>query len=78
MEERRLQGDPVAAYQYLSGGHKQEGDFLFVCFTWSDSDRTKGSALKLKEGRCKLNVRNFLLGGEELERVAQRAVVPCT
>lgn len=31
--ERRLQGDPIMAFQYLKEGYKKEGDILFnwVC-----------------------------------------------
>ena len=48
LEEIRLQGDILAAFQYLKGAYNQEGDQLF---TWSDSERTRGNGFKLKEGR---------------------------
>jgi len=51
---RRLQGDLTAALQYLKGAYKQEGEW-FV--TWSDSDRTRGNAFKLKERRIRVDVR---------------------
>jgi len=39
LEERRLCGDPVVAFQNLKGAYKQEGQRLF---TRVDSDRTRG------------------------------------
>ena len=36
-------------FQYLKGAYKQEGD---QHFTWSNSDRTRGSSFKLKVVRC--------------------------
>ena len=44
LEKRGLQEDLIAAFQYLKGVYKQEGNKLF---TQVDSDRT----LKLKEWR---------------------------
>ena len=40
LEKRRLQGDLIAAFQYLKGTYKQEGEWLV---TRVDSDRTKGN-----------------------------------
>ena len=54
--KRRLQGELVAALQYLKGDYKQEGNQLFIL---SDSNRTRENVFKLKEktfrlytGRC--------------------------
>jgi len=47
LAKRRFWRDLIGAFQYLKGAHKQEGDGLFA---WSDSDGTKGLALKYKRG----------------------------
>ena len=54
LENRRLQGDLTAAFQYLSGAYRKDGEGLFtrVC-----SDRTRGNGSKLKEGRFRLDLR---------------------
>ena len=59
LEERRLRGDLTAAFQYLKGAYRKDGEGLFarVC-----RDRTKGNGCKLKEGRFRLDIRrNSLL-----------------
>ena len=51
---RRLQGDAIAAFQYLKGSRRKEGDRLFtrVC-----GDRTTGNGFKLNEGGFRLDIR---------------------
>ena len=59
LEKRRLQEDTVAAFQYLRGAYKKEGDQLF---TRPDHDRTRRNGFKLREGKIKLMLEgNFLL-----------------
>ena len=52
--KKRLWGDLIAAFQYLKGAYKQEGNQLFVRI---DNSRTRGNGFKLKEGRFRLDVR---------------------
>jgi len=50
---KRLQGEPRAAFQYLKGDCKKEGDRLF---SRTCCDRTRGHGFKLKEGRLRLGI----------------------
>jgi len=54
LEKSRLQGDLIAAFQYLKGAYRKDGEGIFtrVC-----SDRTRGKSSKLKEGRFRLDIR---------------------
>jgi len=53
LEKRMLRGDLLAAFQYLKGAYRKEGEGLFtrVC-----SDRTRGNGCKLKEDKFRLDI----------------------
>ena len=50
LEKRRLQGDLIAAFQYLKGAYRKAGEGLF---TRACHDRTRGNSFKLREGRLR-------------------------
>jgi len=54
LEKRRLRGDLIAAFQYVKGAYRKDGEGLFtrVC-----SGRTKGNGCKLKDSRFRLDIR---------------------
>ena len=51
LEKRRLGVDLVAAFQYLKGTYKKDGD---KHFSKACCNRTRGSGFKLREGRFRL------------------------
>ena len=51
LEKRMLWGDLNAAFQYLRGSYRREGDSRVYC------DGTRGNGFKLKEGRFRLDIR---------------------
>ncbi|KAK4832181.1 hypothetical protein QYF61_020961 [Mycteria americana] len=63
LEKRRLQGDLIAAFQYLKGAYKKAGEGLF---TRACMGRTRGNGFKLKEGRFRLHIRKKFFTMREL------------
>jgi len=56
LEKRRLQGDLIAAFQYMKGDYRKNGENLFskACY-----DRARSNGFKLREGRFKLDIRKI-------------------
>ena len=54
LEKRRLRGDLIAAFQYLKGACKKDGDRVF---SRACCDRIRGDGFKLEEGRFRLAIR---------------------
>jgi len=53
-EKKRLQGDVIAAFQYLKGAYRKDGENLF---SKACCDRTRSNGFKLREGRFRLYIR---------------------
>ncbi|KFQ83237.1 hypothetical protein N337_06245, partial [Phoenicopterus ruber ruber] len=54
LEKRRVWGDLIAAFQYLKGAYKKDGEKLF---SRACCNRTRGDGFKPKEGRFRLDIR---------------------
>jgi len=52
--KRRLQGDLIAAFQYLKGAYRKDGENIF---SRACGDRTRGNGFTLREGRFRLDIR---------------------
>jgi len=74
LEKRRFWGDLTAAFQYLKGTYRKDGENLFseVC-----CDRTRSDGFKPKEGRFRLDIRKnfFTMGvGKHWNRLPREVV----
>jgi len=54
LEKRRLQGDLIAAFQYLKWGYRKDGEHIF---SRACCDRTRSNGFKLREGRFRVDTR---------------------
>ena len=54
LEKRRLWGGLLAAFQYLKGDYRKDGDNLF---SKACCDRTRSNGFKLRENRFRLEIR---------------------
>jgi len=73
LEKRRLQGDLIAAIQYLKGAYRKDEENIY---SKDCCDRTRSNGFKLKEGRFRLDIKEEVFyhkGGETVEQVAQRS-----
>jgi len=61
LEERMLWGDLIAAFQYLKGAYRKDGENIF---NGACCSRTGSNGFKLREGRFRLDTRKkfFTMG----------------
>lgn len=67
-ERRRLQGDPIAAFEYLKGVCKKSEK---RCFSRACSDRKRNKDFKLKEGSFRPNIRKQFFTTRTVKRGAR-------
>ena len=53
LDQRRLLGHLIVAFQYLEGPHRKAGEGLLMR---ACSDRMRGNGFKLEEGRFRLDL----------------------
>jgi len=73
LEKRRLQGQLIAAFQYLKGAYGKDGENIF---SRACCDRTRSNGFKLRKGGFRLDIKKkfyYHEGGETLEQIAQRS-----
>jgi len=58
LEKKRLWGHLIAAFQYLKGACRKDGEYLF---SKTCCDRTRSNGFMLREGRFSLDVRKKFL-----------------
>jgi len=58
LEKRRIQGDLLAAIQYLKGAYKKDRSKLF---SRACCNKTRDNGFKLKEHRFRLDIRKHLI-----------------
>jgi len=58
LERRRTRRDPIAAFSYLKGAYRKDGEEVFIrqC-----GDRTRENGFKLKESSFRLDIRKKFL-----------------
>jgi len=71
LEKRRLRGDLTAAFQYLKGACKKDGDRLF---SRACCNRTRNNGFKLKEGGFRLDVTKKFFTVRPWPRLPREAV----
>jgi len=54
LEKRRLWGDLIAAFQYLKGACRKDGENIF---SRACCDRARRNGFKLREGRFRLDIK---------------------
>ena len=54
IQKRRLRGHVTAAFQYLKGAYRKEGENIF---SRACCNRTRSSSFKVREGRCRLPIK---------------------